>query len=136
MRRFVVLISLIALPALAQTVDQRIDRELPSLIQMYQSLHAAPELSMQEAKTSAFVATRLRALGYDVTERVGKYPNASITCYGVVAVMKNGAGPVVMLRTDMDALPVSEQTGLPFASTVKAKPISEDATGEETPVMH
>jgi len=63
MRRFVVLISLIALPALAQTVDQRIDRELPSLIQMYQSLHAAPELSMQEVKTSAFVATRLRALG-------------------------------------------------------------------------
>lgn len=106
-----------AMSADAQTLSERIDREMPSLVTTYQSLHQAPELSMQEQKTSAMVAARLRALGYDVTERVGKYEEPNATCYGVVAVMRNGKGPVVLLRTDMDALPIGEQTGLPYAST-------------------
>src|SRR5213075_2251175 len=116
MKSALLAIFLLAVPALAQTLDQRIDRELPSLLATYKSLHAAPELSMQEAKSSALVASRLRELGYDVTERVGKYDDPKNTCYGVVAVMKNGSGPVVLIRTDMDALPVTEQTGLPYAS--------------------
>jgi len=116
MKRALVLL-LLAVPAFAQTLDQRIDRELPSLLTTYKTLHAAPELSMQEAKSSAFVAARLRELGYEVTERVGKYDDPKNTCYGVVAVMKNGNGPVVLIRSDMDALPVTEQTGLAYAST-------------------
>jgi len=100
----------------AQTLDQRIDRVLPSLLTLYTSLHASPELSMQEAKTSATVAQQLRDAGFTVTERVGKYEEANATGYGVVAVMKNGSGPVVLVRSDMDALPVTEQTGLPYSS--------------------
>src|SRR5437764_4265084 len=111
------ILLLLAAPAFAQTLDQRIDRELPSLLTTYKTLHAAPELSKQEAKSSPFVASRLRELGYDVTERVGKYDDPKDTCYGVVAVMKNGNGPVVLIRSDMDALPVTEQTGLAYAST-------------------
>src|ERR1043165_2261593 len=71
-------------------------------------LHAAPERSMQGAKPSAFVAAQLRSLGYTVAEKVGKYDEPNATCYGVVAVMKNGAGPTVLVRSDMDALPVTE----------------------------
>jgi hippurate hydrolase len=106
------------IPMNAQTLSDRIDREIPSLMNTYKGLHAAPELSMQEQKTSATVAGRLRELGYDVTEHVGKYAEPDATCYGVVAVMHNGDGPVVLLRTDMDALPISEQTGLVYASNV------------------
>lgn len=136
MRKLFVVLCLVSLPLAAQSIDARIDRELPSLIRTYQGLHAAPELSMQEQKTSALLAGRLRELGYEVTERVGRYQDANATCYGVVAVMKNGAGPVVMLRTDMDALPVAEQTGLPYASSVNAIPASDDATAAPTSVMH
>jgi amidohydrolase len=100
----------------AQTLDQRIDRVLPSLLTLYTSLHASPELSTQEAKTSATVAQQLRDAGFTVTERVGKYEEPGTTCYGVVAVMKNGNGPVVLVRSDMDALPVTEQTSLPYSS--------------------
>src|SRR5215212_407909 len=109
-------IALLTLLAANMTLDQRIDRELPQLLTTYRTLHAAPELSMQEAKSSALVASRLRELGYEVTERVGKYPDPNQTCYGVVAVMKNGDGPVVLVRSDMDALPVTEQTGVAYAS--------------------
>src|SRR5690349_3545864 len=104
MKRALVVL-LLAIPAFAQTLDQRIDREMPALLTTYKTLHAAPELSTQEAKTSAFVAQHLRDLGYEVTERVGKYDDPNKTCYGVVAIMKNGSGPVVLIRTDMDALP-------------------------------
>ncbi|MCU1244106.1 MAG: amidohydrolase [Acidobacteria bacterium] len=127
-----VLSLLLPLAAGAQTLDQRIDRELPSLLTTYKALHAAPELSTQEAKSSATVAARLRELGYEVTERFGTYTDPNATCYGVVAVMRNGEGPVVLIRSDMDALPVTEQTGLPYASTVRAK----NATGDEVGVMH
>ncbi len=100
----------------AQTLDERVSRDLPSLLDTYQTLHAMPELSTQEAKTSAFLAKRLRELGYEVTERVGKYKEPGTTCYGVVAILRNGDGPTVLVRSDMDALPVTEQTGLPYAS--------------------
>jgi len=114
-RRFLALL-LAAAPLSAQSIDQMIDAEMSSLLATYQQLHAAPELSMQEAKTSAFLASQLRALGYTVNEKIGKYDDPSATCYGVVAVMKNGNGPTVLVRSDMDALPVTEQTGLEYAS--------------------
>jgi hippurate hydrolase len=100
-------------------------RELyPSLDSLYLDLHRNPELSFHEEKTAAKMAARLRSLGFDVTEGVGGY--------GVVGVFKNGAGPTVLVRTDMDALPVREQTGLSYASTITAR---NDA-GETVPVMH
>ncbi len=115
-----------------QSLDALIDRDLASLVTTYKTLHAAPELSHHEEKTAAFFATQLRALGYTVTERVGKYEKPEWTSYGVVAVMKNGAGPTVLLRTELDALPVDEKTGLPYAS--KAKTLND--AGQEVSVMH
>ncbi len=115
-----------------QSLDAAIERELPALVATYKALHAAPELSHYEEKTAALFARELRALGYTVTERVGKYENPQWTNYGVVAVMKNGAGPTVLLRTELDALPVNENTNLPYASKVKTK---NDA-GQEVSVMH
>ncbi len=124
---------LIAAPASAQqSLDAMIDREIAQLVSTYKMLHAAPELSHYEVKTSAFFAEQLRALGYAVTENVGKYDNPLWKGHGVVAVMKNGAGPTVLVRTDLDALPVEEKTGLPYASTVKTK---NDA-GQDVSVMH
>ena len=101
---------LIATAASAQSIDAIVDTELPSLLETYKAFHEAPELSLHEEKTSAVVASKLRALGYDVTDHVGGF--------GVVAIMKNGDGPLVLVRSDMDALPVNEQTGLPYASRV------------------
>ncbi len=101
-----------------------LDAAYPALDVLYRDLHQHPELSNHEAQTAAKLAAPLRALGYDVTEGVGGF--------GLVAVLKNGPGPVVMLRTDLDALPVREQTGLPYASTVTTK----DDRGDTVPVMH
>ncbi len=115
-----------------QSLDAMIDNDIGSLVATYKTLHAAPELSHHEEKTSSFFANQLRALGYTVTERVGKYENPEWTSYGVVAVLKNGPGPTVLLRTELDALPVDEKTGLPYASKVKTK---NDA-GQEVSVMH
>ncbi len=115
-----------------QSLDAMIDRDLASLVATYKTLHAAPELSHHEEKTAAFFANQLRAMGYTVTERIGKYENPEWTGYGVVAVMKNGAGPTVLVRTELDALPVDEKTGLPYASKVKTK---NDA-GQDVSVMH
>jgi amidohydrolase len=109
-----------------------IDRELGALVSTYKALHAAPELSHYEEKTSALIAKELRALGYTVTERIGKYSRPQWTGYGVVGVLKNGEGPVVLVRADMDALPVEEKTGLPYASRVRVKMDS----GQEVGVMH
>jgi len=120
-------------PGLAQhSLDAMIDRDIASLVATYKELHAAPELSHHEEKTSAFFAGQLRALGYTVTEGIGKYEKPEWTGYGVVAVMKNGAGPTLLIRTELDALPVDEKTGLPYASKVKTK---NDA-GQEVSVMH
>jgi len=131
---FALLVSICIAPALLaqQSLDALIDRELPQLVATYKMLHAAPELSHYEIKTSAFVAGQLRSLGYTVTENVGKYDNPLWKGHGVVAVMKNGDGPTILVRTDLDALPVEEKTGLPYASSVKTK---NDA-GQEVGVMH
>ncbi len=118
--------------AQAQSLDAMIDRDLASLVATYKTLHAAPELSHHEEKTAAFFASQLRAMGYTVTERIGKYENPEWTGYGVVAVMKNGTGPTVLVRTELDALPVDEKTGLPYASKVKTK----NEAGQEVSVMH
>ena len=91
---------------------------------LYLDLHQNPELSSHETQTAAKLAARLRTAGYDVTEHVGGT--------GIVAILKNGTGPTVMLRTELDALPVEEKTGLPYASKVRAK----DDTGRDVPVMH
>lgn len=102
----------------------RLDALYPSLDALYQDLHRNPELSNHEEKTAAKMAARLRELGLEVTEHVGGN--------GVVGILRNGNGPTVLIRTDMDALPLKEKTGLPYASTVT---IRNDA-GEVTPVMH
>jgi hippurate hydrolase len=115
-----------------KTLDSMIDRDLPSLVATYKMLHASPELSHHEEKTSSFVANELRALGYTVTERVGKYSQPELVGYGVVGVLKNGEGPTVLVRTDLDALPVEEKTGLPYASKVRVK----NEAGQEVGVMH
>jgi len=114
------------------SLDGLIETELPALLDCYKMLHAMPELSGQEEKTSAYLARELRSLGYTVTEGVGKYQHHDWRGFGVVAVLENGAGPTVLLRADMDALPVEEKTGLPYASKVRA--IFRDA--QEVGVMH
>jgi amidohydrolase len=115
-----------------QTPQQLADAELPSLLAIYKGLHAHPELSGHEAKTSAVVARELRAAGCDVTENVGKYENAALTGYGVVGLLKNGPGPTVLIRSDLDGLPVTEETGLPYAS----KDTATDDDGKTVGVMH
>ncbi len=106
-------------PALAP-----LDALYPELEKLYIDLHQTPELSQQEEKTSAKMAERVRQLGFQVTTGVGGY--------GVVGILENGKGPTVMLRTELDALPVEEKTGLPFASRVTAR----DDSGATVPVMH
>ena len=115
-----------------QTPQSLADAELPSLLGMYKDIHAHPELSGQEERTAALVAKELRAAGCEVTEHLGKYENSKLKGYGVVGVMKNGDGPTVLVRTDMDALPVQEETGLPYASKVVAK----NDEGKDVHVMH
>ena len=115
-----------------QSLDSLVDQDIASLVATYKALHAAPELSHHEDKTSALLAKELRALGYSVTDHLGKFERPEWTGFGIVAVMKNGAGPTVLVRTDLDALPVDEKTELPYASKVKTK---NDA-GQDTSVMH
>lgn len=114
----------IAAPSTARDLRQDIAADMPQLMEVYRDLHANPELSFEEVQTATKLANRVRALGFEVTEKVGKT--------GVVAVMRNGAGPTVMLRADMDGLPVVEQTGLAYASKRTATP----ASGVTTGVMH
>ncbi len=120
--------------ALAQemTVEKTAVSELPSLLAIYKDLHSHPELSWHEEKTSAFVAKELRATGCEVTENFGKYDNPNLKSYGVIGIMKNGTGPTVLVRTDMDALPVHEETGLPYASNV----VTKNDEGKDVPVGH
>ena len=115
--------------AVAQTsalpeVESRADREYGNLFQLYRHLHANPELSFHESKTSERLQQELRSVGFEVTGNFGGY--------GLVGVLRNGTGPTVMIRTDLDALPVTEQTGLEYASQVKTK----DDQGNEVGVMH
>ena len=111
-------------PAHADALNDSIKADLPSLMEIYRDLHANPELSGEEVQTAAKLAKEARRLGFAVTEKVGGT--------GVVAVMKNGEGPTVMIRADMDGLPLVEKTGLPFASKVMAK----TRQGIDTGVMH
>src|SRR5262249_50564372 len=108
----------------AAVIGKRLDTELASLRTLYEHLHSNPELSLQEAATAARMAKELKAAGFEVTEKVGGY--------GIVGVLKNGSGPTVMVRTDMDALPVTEQTKLPYASKVRTR----DKAGNDVGVMH
>jgi hippurate hydrolase len=105
-------------------IDKTLDAEIKDLVALYQHIHSNPELSLLEVQTAARLAGEVRKLGYEVTEKVGGN--------GVVAVLKNGPGPVVLIRTDMDGLPIVEQTGLPYASKVRTK----DRLGVEVGVMH
>jgi amidohydrolase len=136
MRNFAVALSLAGLLAVApnarpQDLDHIVSGELPDLVSTYRDIHAHPELSRHEEATAARLAAALRQAGYTVAEHVGRYPDGSPTD-GVVAVLKNGAGPFVLLRTELDALPVVEETGLPYASRVT----TQNAAGVEVGVMH
>ncbi len=114
----------LTVPAAAQTIGAEVKQDLPSLMAIYKDFHANPELSFMEVRSAGILAAEARKLGFVVTEKVGGT--------GVVAVMKNGPGPVVLLRADMDGLPVTEQTGLAGASKVRVT----TAEGVETGVMH
>ncbi len=122
--KFLLLISL-ATPAYAQSsASKEVEVVYPEAHALYLDLHQNPELSSHETQTAAKLAKRLRGLGYDVTEHVGGT--------GIVAILTNGDGPTVMLRTELDALPVEEKTGLSYASKVRTK----DDAGRDVPVMH
>ena len=110
-------------PAVARVLSG-LDSAWPAMDAMYRDIHQHPELSGQEAQTAAKLAAALRGIGFEVTERVGGH--------GVVGVLRNGPGPTVMVRTELDALPIRENTGLPYASTVTAR----NEQGETVPVMH
>ncbi len=115
---------LAAQPATAQTVGDAIRADLPGLMEIYRDLHANPELSFQETRSARIMADAARKAGFEVTEKVGKT--------GVVAVLRNGEGPTVLIRADMDGLPVTEQTGLPFASVKRGV----SSAGVESGIMH
>lgn len=111
-------------PSICNPVLTNLPRLISDLEKLYADVHAHPELSFQETRTAGVAADRLRAAGYEVSTGIGKT--------GVVGLLRNGEGPVVMLRADMDALPVKEATGLPYASTATAN----DREGKTVPVMH
>ncbi len=118
------ILALLGVQSFAEDLQSITVRGLPSLVALYKDLHANPELSLHEEQTAVRIAKELRDAGLEVSEKVGGH--------GVVGVLKNGAGPVILVRTDLDALPVKEQTGLPYASTR----IVKDDLGREVPVMH
>jgi amidohydrolase len=124
-------LCIVAASSPAQTVDSLVDGQLPGLVDAYKGIHSHPELSHHEERTAGLLAAELRKAGYTVTERVGKYPDGS-QAYGVVATLRNGPGPRLLIRADMDALPIVEQTEVPYASHVKSK----NAAGQEVGVMH
>jgi amidohydrolase len=122
----IVLLATFAMPVRAQLPEapEEVEAVYSDARAFYVDIHQHPELSAHEAQTAAKLATSLHKLGYEVTEHVGGT--------GVVAILKNGPGPTIMLRTELDALPVEEKTGLPYASKVRTK----DDSGREVPVMH
>lgn len=115
----------------AQSVDSLVSGQLPGLVDTYKDIHAHPELSHHEERTAGILAAELRKAGFTVTEHIGKYSDGS-QAFGVIAVLENGAGPKLLVRSDMDALPIVEETGVPYASKVKTK----NAAGQEVGVMH
>ncbi|HYM77853.1 MAG TPA: amidohydrolase [Candidatus Dormibacteraeota bacterium] len=123
-RRLFLLFLLTSIAWAKTPSSKEVDTVYPDAHALYLDLHEHPELSKHETQTAEKLAARLRAAGYDVTEHVGGT--------GVVAILKNGPGPTIMLRTELDALPVEEKTGLPYASRVHTK----DDGGRDVPVMH
>src|ERR1700742_3365741 len=127
----VALSSLLALPAHAEldvvklkdSISATLEQDYPKLDALYKDIHAHPEIAFQEVKTAAKLAAEMRSIGFEVTENVGKT--------GLVAIYKNGDGPTIMVRTEMDALPMEEKTGLPYASHDKTT-----WQGRETFVAH
>jgi len=127
----VALCSLLSLPAhaeldvakLKQSIETSFEDAYPKLDALYKDIHAHPEIAFQEEKTAAKLAAEMRALGFEVTEKVGKT--------GLVAIYRNGSGPTIMVRTELDALPMEEKTGLSYASRDK-----QTYNGRETFVMH
>ena len=111
-------------PPLTAEVRSKVAAEYPSLESLYKHLHTHPELSLHEEQSAARMAKELKDLGFSVTEHVGGH--------GVVGILKNGDGPTILIRTDMDALPVIERTGLPYASKV----LTRDKDGNEVGIMH
>lgn len=120
------LIAALTACACAQSLSpsKEVETVYPDAHALYLDIHQNPELSSHETRTAAKLATRLRSLGYEVTEHLGGT--------GIVALLKNGPGPTIMLRTELDALPVEEKTGLAYASKVRTK----DDAGHDVPVMH
>lgn len=132
--RLIACILAAAVPLAAQSstdLKSSVRAQLPSLEETYLHLHRNPELSHHEEKTSAYLAEELRKAGYTVTEHVGKYQDGT-QAWGIVAILENGAGPRLLIRTDMDALPVEEKTGLDYASRVRTK----NDQGQDVGVMH
>src|SRR5271154_6364784 len=122
--KLVFLAFLVASAGAQAPASKEVDAVYPDAHALYLDIHQNPELSSHETQTAAKLAGRLRGLGYEVTEHVGGT--------GIVAILKNGGGPTVMLRTELDALPVEEKTGLAYASKVRTK----DDAGHDVPVMH
>ncbi len=120
---FLFCLSITAAPT-QKDVRDSVDKEFSNLLKLYQHLHANPEISFQEEKTGLRLGAEMKKLGFEVTQNVGGF--------GVVCVLKNGKGPTVLVRTDTDALPVKEATGLPFASTRT----TTDDSGKTVPTMH
>ena len=110
--------------SLPKEIDERIAGNYASVEALYKDVHSHPELAFEEVQTAKKLSKELRDLGFQVTEGVGKT--------GVVGLLRNGVGPTVMVRTELDALPIEEKTGLPFASKVT----TQDATGATVPVAH
>lgn len=117
-------VAAVEIPSAMPGVDKKIAASLPGWLDLYKTCHENPELSSHEKQSAARLAGLFRDAGYEVTENIGGY--------GVVGVMKNGNGPTVLIRGDMDALPITEETGLPFASKVKV----ELGDGSHVGVMH
>ena len=120
---FLFCVSIAAAPT-QKDVRDSVDKEFSNLLKLYQHLHANPEISFQEEKTGLRLGAEMKKLGFEVTQNIGGF--------GVVCVLKNGKGPTVLVRTDTDALPVKEATGLPFASTRT----TTDDLGKTVPTMH
>ncbi len=131
--RLAPILYLLAAPALAaaQNLDAVVNGELSNLVETYKGIHEHPELSHHEEHTAALLAGELRKAGYTVTERLGKYPDGT-EAYGLVGILQNGPGPRLLIRTDMDALPIVEETGVAYASHVRTK----NAAGQDVGVMH
>lgn len=122
--KLLLLTTFTAAAAAQAPTPKEVENVYPQAHALYLDIHQNPELSAHETQTAAKLASRLRDAGYEVTEHVGGT--------GVVAILKNGAGPTIMLRTELDALPVEEKTGLPYASKVHTK----NEAGQDVPVMH